>query len=85
MLGSNAESMMGEQVESSGHFNVLKVETTLKVHFVHPRVISSSTTKNLQKINSVQNVRTNTWFFKTEMECCGGCVPMLDTVAIVWK
>ena len=41
ILGSNAENMAGEQVEFSGHFNVLKAKTTLNVHFVYPGVITS--------------------------------------------
>ncbi|MDD2666598.1 MAG: hypothetical protein PHD13_05245 [Methanocellales archaeon] len=36
LLGNNAENMAGEQVEFSGHSNVLKAETTLKVHFLPP-------------------------------------------------
>ncbi|MDD3421813.1 MAG: hypothetical protein PHS47_05910 [Methanocellales archaeon] len=40
ILGNNAENLTGEQVELSGHFNVLKAETTLNVHFVYPKVIT---------------------------------------------
>jgi len=36
ILGGNAENMAGEQVEFSGHFNVLKAEATLNVHFIPP-------------------------------------------------
>ncbi|MDD3421795.1 MAG: hypothetical protein PHS47_05820, partial [Methanocellales archaeon] len=36
ILGNNAENLTGEQVELSGHFNVLKAETTLNMHFIPP-------------------------------------------------
>ena len=46
IMGKNAENLTGEEVEVSGHFNVLKAETTLNVHFVPPKTPMSITTSN---------------------------------------
>lgn len=53
ILGGNAENMAGEQVEFSGHFNVLKAEATLNVHFVYPKVMTPMPTPAQTSVQEV--------------------------------
>ena len=53
IMGKNAENLMGEQVEVSGHFGVLRAETTLNMYFVPP-IVLMPTSPERPTVNSIE-------------------------------
>ncbi len=60
IVGNNAENLTGEEVEVSGHFKVLKAETTLNMYFIPPKTpmpITTSTPTPIQGISKPEPIK----------------------------
>lgn len=67
IVGNNAENLMGEQVEVSSHFNVLKAETTLNMYFIPPTVlIPKQTEKPTVQSIEIGYVTVGNWEIEPE-------------------
>ena len=53
IVGNNAENLMGEQVEVSGYFRVLRAETTLNMYFIPP-IARMPTSPEKPTVNSIE-------------------------------
>ena len=67
IVGNNAENLMGEQVEVSGYFRVLRAETTLNMYFIPPIVrMPTSPEKPTVKSIEIGHTRVGNWEMEPE-------------------